>query len=189
MKSTTLPPPHESAVVLRRAYFDCRYGQLHVHQAIPPGGGFDEHTTLLCLPAPHSSAAVFLPLLTPLGGDRSVFAIDAPGAGQSDAAATDETSALAAVVVDFLQNMRIRRAHVLADGAAAAAVALALAQAAGRITRVALCAADAAAAKQCQGPGVTLCQLVSTVAELASAAPAAQAQRVRLREFLDLAAA
>ena len=32
----------KSLARLRRAYFDSRYGQLHVHQAIPPGGGFDE---------------------------------------------------------------------------------------------------------------------------------------------------
>src|SRR4051794_21687809 len=36
---------------LRRAYFECRYGQLHVHNAIPAGGGFDEKTTLVCLHA------------------------------------------------------------------------------------------------------------------------------------------
>jgi hypothetical protein len=29
---------------LRRAYHDCRYGQLHLHNAIPAGGGFDELT-------------------------------------------------------------------------------------------------------------------------------------------------
>ena len=27
------------APALRRAYFDCRFGQLHVYQAIPAGGG------------------------------------------------------------------------------------------------------------------------------------------------------
>ncbi|MCB1623879.1 MAG: hypothetical protein KDI32_04785, partial [Pseudomonadales bacterium] len=32
-----------------RAYFECRYGQLHVHNTMPPGGGFDEATPLLCL--------------------------------------------------------------------------------------------------------------------------------------------
>ena len=33
---------------LRRAYFETRYGQLHVHYAIPAGGGFEEGATLLC---------------------------------------------------------------------------------------------------------------------------------------------
>ena len=40
---------------LRRAYFECRYGQLHVHNAIPVGGGFDELTTLVCLHGTGSS--------------------------------------------------------------------------------------------------------------------------------------
>ena len=29
---------------VRRGYFESRYGQLHVHNAIPPGGGFEEGT-------------------------------------------------------------------------------------------------------------------------------------------------
>ncbi len=90
MKPPIPPPARAHAPVLRRAYFDCRFGQLHVHQAIPPGGGFDERTTLLCVPAPLTSAAAFQPLLGPFGRDRSVFAIDAPGAGQSDPADTDD---------------------------------------------------------------------------------------------------
>jgi pimeloyl-ACP methyl ester carboxylesterase len=187
MKPATRLPPRDNAAVLRRAYFDCRFGQLHVHQAIPPGGGFDERTTLLCVPAPRASAAVFQPLLAPLGRDRSVFAIDAPGAGQSDPPDIDDTQALAAALLDFLQNMRIRTAHVLADGAAVAAVAQLLPQAGGRITRVALCAAAPPAAGDLEGHGAALCLVTPTIAELASVSPEVQAQRTRLREFLDAA--
>jgi pimeloyl-ACP methyl ester carboxylesterase len=71
---------------LRRAYFDCRYGQLHVHQAIPPGGGFDEAAPLLCIPGREGSARVFRALLGPLGADRSIYAPDLPGCGESDSA-------------------------------------------------------------------------------------------------------
>ena len=45
MSSSQRPPAR-----LRRSYFDCRFGQLHVHQAIPAGGGFDEAPALVCLP-------------------------------------------------------------------------------------------------------------------------------------------
>jgi pimeloyl-ACP methyl ester carboxylesterase len=179
-------PPQDNAPALRRAYFDCRFGQLHVYQAIPPGGGFDERTTLLCVPAPRTSAAAFQPLLAPLGRDRSVFAIDAPGAGQSDPPDSDDTAALGAALLDFLQNMRIRSAHVLADSAAVPALARVLAQAGGRVTRVALCAAAPAAVGGLEGHGAALCVVAPTIAELASAAPAAEAQRGRLREFLDV---
>ena len=34
---------------VRRGYFESRFGQLHVHNAIPPGGGFEEGTPLLCI--------------------------------------------------------------------------------------------------------------------------------------------
>ena len=56
---------HSSAVDgrprLRRGYFDSRFGQLHVHYAIPSGGGFDERTTLVCL---HPDAGINqLPIL------------------------------------------------------------------------------------------------------------------------------
>ena len=47
--------PETASPRLRRAYFECRYGQLHVHNAIPAGGGFDEQTTLVCL---HASSGI-----------------------------------------------------------------------------------------------------------------------------------
>ena len=34
---------------MRRTYFESRFGQLHVHGAMPGGGGFDEATTLYWL--------------------------------------------------------------------------------------------------------------------------------------------
>ena len=70
---------------LRRAYFECRYGQLHVHNAIPAGGGFDELTTLICLHASSSTGRVFLELSRILGASRSIYSPDTPGCGESDA--------------------------------------------------------------------------------------------------------
>lgn len=168
--------------VLRRAYFDCRFGQLHVHQAIPPGGGFDERTSLLCLPAPGAGAAQFQPLLAQFGQDRSVFALDPPGTGQSDGADRPAPAALAAAVLDFLRSMRIRRAHILADAGAADSLALLLPEAAGVVTRVGLCApaGDALSAQRAMVRTVPL-----TVRELAAGGEAAQAAVRQLREFFD----
>ena len=111
------------AARLRRAYFDCRYGQLHVHQAIPPGGGFDEATPLLCLPGRQGSGRFFQPLLAVLGADRSIYAPDLPGCGESDGAgpaAGAEQYALA--VIDLLDSLRQRQIDLLAhaEGAATA---------------------------------------------------------------------
>ena len=97
------PGKPAAAVVprVRRGYFESRYGQLHVHNAIPPGGGFDEGTSLLCLHATPRSGSSMLPLLALMGMDRSVYAPDLPGYGNSDPpparpAIADYASAVAA---------------------------------------------------------------------------------------------
>ena len=109
---------------LRRAYFDCRYGQLHVHQAIPPGGGFDEAVPLLCLPGARGLGRFFQALLGALGTDRSIYAPDLPGCGESDGAgAGAEQYALACA--DLLDSLRQRQVDVLAHAEGAdAAIAL-----------------------------------------------------------------
>jgi pimeloyl-ACP methyl ester carboxylesterase len=99
---------------VRRGYFECRYGQLHVHNAIAPGGGFEEGTPLLCLhPSPLSGYA-FRRFLAVAGVDRSVFAPDMPGFGDSDppppAAGVAEH---AAAIGDFLDAMRLRQIDLL----------------------------------------------------------------------------
>ncbi len=115
---------------VRRAYFDCRYGQLHMHYAIPAGGGFDEATTLLCIPGAPGTGRFFRPLLLPLGRDRSVYAPDLPGCGESDPqGAPTETLDVAAALGDFLDSMHLRHVDLLAhDGGVGAALALARAR-------------------------------------------------------------
>jgi pimeloyl-ACP methyl ester carboxylesterase len=100
---------------VRRAYFDCRYGQLHVHYAIPGGGGFDEATPLLCLPAEPGSGRFFVPLLGPLGRDRSAYAPDLPGRGESDAPTGPVGDVdIGHALFDFLDSMHLRRVDLLA---------------------------------------------------------------------------
>jgi pimeloyl-ACP methyl ester carboxylesterase len=101
---------------LRRAYFDCRYGQLHVHNAVPGGGGFDELTTVICVHGANETGRVFNPVLEVLGADRSVFAPDLPGCGESDAAPGDGDAGGNAIL-DFLTSMRIRSVDLVARGA------------------------------------------------------------------------
>jgi len=107
---------------LRRAYYDCRYGQLHLHNAIPGGGGFDELTPVICLHGAGETGRVFVPLLAALGEERSVYALDTPGAGESDPA-PGESGVDAAVnaVADFVDSMRIRAFDLLVRGDAAPA--------------------------------------------------------------------
>ena len=107
-------PATPSAPRVRRGYFECRYGQLHVHNAIPPGGGFDEGTSLICLHATPRSGGSLLPLLGLMGMDRSVYAPDLPGFGNSDPPPARPTIAdYAAAVVDFCSTMRFRQIDVV----------------------------------------------------------------------------
>lgn len=99
---------------VRRGYFECRFGQLHVHNAIPPGGGFEEGTPLLCLHHTTGSGRVFERFLSLEGRDRSVYAPDLPGFGESDPPPSRPSIAdYAEVLGDFLDTMRFRQIDVL----------------------------------------------------------------------------
>ena len=117
-------------VHLRKMYVDCRYGQLHVHTAFPSSGGFDELVPLVCIhPAP-LSGRVFRSLLPDLGQDRSVYAPDLPGCGESDAPeAAPAIADYAAAVGDLLDSLRLRQVDLLGyQNGSLAAVELAIAR-------------------------------------------------------------
>src|SRR5213082_3298372 len=84
MRRQTPTRPVAAQARVRRGYFECRYGQLHVHNSIPPGGGFEEAAPLLCLHDCPGSGRVFARFLALAGRDRSVYAPDLPGFGESD---------------------------------------------------------------------------------------------------------
>jgi pimeloyl-ACP methyl ester carboxylesterase len=106
-------PVDDAPSRVRRGYFECRYGQLHVHYAMPPGGGFEEGTPLLCVHDVSGSAWVFARFLALAGRDRSVYAPDLPGFGESDPPAARPTvSDYALALGDFLDNMRLRHIDV-----------------------------------------------------------------------------
>jgi len=124
---------------VRRGYFECRYGQLHVHNAIPAGGGFEEGTPLLCLHPSPLSGRVFARFLAVAGGGRSIFAPDLPGFGESDPPPRGaDLAEHAAAIGDFLDTMRLRQIDLLGHGfGAAVAVELTAARSA-QIRRLAL---------------------------------------------------
>lgn len=116
--------PDSAPPRLRRAYFECRYGQLHVHNAIPAGGGFDEQTTLICLHASSSTGRSFLELSRLLAPSRSIYSPDIPGCGESDGPPRQPgISEYSEAIGDFLDSMRFRQVDLLGahSGAAIAA--------------------------------------------------------------------
>jgi pimeloyl-ACP methyl ester carboxylesterase len=109
---TRLPPVTQARV--RRGYFECRYGQLHVHNAMPPGGGFEEGLPLLCVHDFGASGRSFAPFLAVAGHDRSVYAPDLPGFGESDPpAAAAAIADYGAALGDFLDSLHLRQVAVL----------------------------------------------------------------------------
>ncbi|MFO7324294.1 MAG: alpha/beta fold hydrolase [Pseudomonadota bacterium] len=130
----TAPQPR-----LRRAYYDCRYGQLHLHNAIPPGGGFDELTSVICLHDEGETGGVFLPAMQSLGARRSVYAPDLPGTGGTDPApGVPPVEAAVNMVCDFLDSMRLRTVDVVARGRASAVALKLVAQRGDAVRRVVL---------------------------------------------------
>ena len=98
-----------AAIRTRRAYFDCRFGQLHVRTAFPTTGGFDEQVTLLCLHGMDSSSRAFSRLLAEVADMRSVYAPDLPGYGESDVSPTRSAAEAASAVCDLADDLRLRQ--------------------------------------------------------------------------------
>lgn len=101
-------------VHIRRAYSDGRHGQLHLTTGYPSGGGFDERSPLLCIHPASSNGRWYQHVLPEFGKDRSVYAPDLPGYGQSDPIGielglTDHIAGLG----DFLDSMRLRTIDVM----------------------------------------------------------------------------
>ena len=109
-KSSAVP---QIAVRTRRAYFDCQFGQLHVRTAFPTTGGFDEEVTLICLHSREGSSRSFARFLPEMAGERSVYAPDLPGFGESDAAPSIGHADAAKAVADLSRDLRLKQIDLL----------------------------------------------------------------------------
>lgn len=139
MPKTPSRPAATAQPRVRRGYFECRYGQLHVHNAIPSGGGFEEGAPLVCLhPIPHSGR-IFERFLAVSGVGRSIFAPDLPGFGDSDPPPPRAGVAEhAAAIGDFLETMRLRQIDLLGHGFGALVAAELAATRPGQVRRLVL---------------------------------------------------
>ena len=118
--------PSPGAVRTRRAYFDCKFGQLHVRTAFPATGGFDEQVTLFCLHSSDGSSRTFSRFLNVLADVRSVYAPDLPGYGESDSSPARGVADAATAMSDLATDLRLRQIDLLGvEYGAEVAVALA----------------------------------------------------------------
>ena len=97
----------------RRAYFDCKFGQLHVRTAFPTTGGFDEQVTLICLHPVDASSRAFSRFLPELADSRSVYAPDLPGYGESDSSPGRSIADAATAISDLANDLRLRQIDLL----------------------------------------------------------------------------
>jgi pimeloyl-ACP methyl ester carboxylesterase len=107
----SIQPP--LTVRTRRAYFDCRFGQLHVRTAFPTTGGFDEQVTMICLHPSEASSRSFARFLPEVADVRSVYAPDLPGCGESDPSPSASSVDAAAAVLDLANDLRLRQIDLL----------------------------------------------------------------------------
>ena len=164
------------AIRTRRTYFDCQFGQLHVRTAFPSSGGFDEQVTLFCLHPSEGSSRGFDRLLAEMAHDRSVYAPDLPGFGESDPAPSFASADAARAVSDLATDLRLRRIDVLGVGFGAA-VALELAAARPDLVRRLVLAAVPPKDREPAATQETL--VLEDADELLGATPAAPAKHIR----------
>jgi len=106
----SIPP---ATVRTRRAYFDCRFGQLHVRTAFPGTGGFDEQATLFCLHPMDESSRTFSRFLADIADVRSVYAPDLPGYGESDPSPARGIADAAAAISELAKELRLRQIDLM----------------------------------------------------------------------------
>jgi pimeloyl-ACP methyl ester carboxylesterase len=84
-----------------------------VRTAFPTTGGFDEGVTLFCLHPRETSSRTYGHFLPEIAEDRSVYAPDLPGCGESDPAPAMNLKEAAGAVADLATDLRLRQIDVL----------------------------------------------------------------------------
>jgi pimeloyl-ACP methyl ester carboxylesterase len=78
-----VPTADRGKISMKRAYTECRYGQLHFIRAMPIGSQ-TQKSPLIMLHQNPSSSVEYEPLIREMAADRQVIAFDTPGNGMSD---------------------------------------------------------------------------------------------------------
>lgn len=99
-------------MTIRRAYADCRFGQLHYRAATPDSNG--NTVPLLCFHQSPQSGRVFTEVLNNLGQTRAVYAPDTPGFGESDPPTTEPSiEDFADAMEEFIDHLGLESFDIL----------------------------------------------------------------------------
>lgn len=102
-----------SKAPVRRQYVDSRFGQSHVHLAVP---ATTTRPALVCLHMSPWAAVSFVPLLREMGQDRTAIAVDTPGYGNSDAPQNQPSVAdYAASMGDVIDRLQLGHIDVMGE--------------------------------------------------------------------------
>jgi pimeloyl-ACP methyl ester carboxylesterase len=106
-RAASSPAAADAAVIVRRGYTDCRFGQLHYIHAAPAAGATGKPPLVLLHQNP-SSSVEYEPLLEAMGTDREVVAFDTPGNGMSDwPPEPQDMPGYAAAFADGIKNLAL----------------------------------------------------------------------------------
>ncbi len=128
-------------------------------------------------------------MLLPLGRDRSVYAPDLPGCGESDGAAEHLTHVeMAEALGDFLESMRLRHVDLLAHESGVAIAAALLQQRPTQVGRVVLSPDTEAVRAEARGLRQPMLIIDLRASERSGRADEHTEQQAGLlRQFLELA--
>ena len=102
-------------VRLERDFVTVGYGQLHFRRAEPAGAaGRSVANPVLCLHQTPSSSQVFVEFMGELASDRTVFAVDTPGLGESDLPeAPPDIEDYAKAIAEFLDAEQLTEVDIV----------------------------------------------------------------------------
>lgn len=96
---------------LYRQYVPCRWGQLHLHVAVPEAPG--PRPPLICFHLSPGSARMYRAFIAAMAKDRLAIAVDTPGYGESDPPPAPTTlEAYAETLAEVLDGMKLARADL-----------------------------------------------------------------------------
>lgn len=90
----------DAPVIFQRGFENVSYGQLHYRRAAPMQLNAPSKRTVLCFHQTPNSSQIFVEFMAAMARDRTVYAVDTPGYGESDLPQAEPS------IEDYARSMR-----------------------------------------------------------------------------------